>query len=362
MKQKFPLAPPSMQVSVSDKRRPRSYAASTKLFNASSPNFCFAEDDDCSGAPIGSHAIQNSVILDELCVNNHLYILRMDKNGRIVFKKEGRNKAISFGGFCAFHDNSIFREIDLNPNQGEFVPTKKQMVLYHLRTLGMDLWTKSSRLKATMIIDKKESVLESILKYILSVLGPIKIKENIKKEKTVRRFLLAHIKGIQIAHLSVRRELESCLLQLKLKDYSPTCTHYLLFPHSSSIAASTTCSIILNLDGSPLYNPDRIRPFDSISLTIFPHKQSTHIVISYHKRYSKRLSPFIDQMLKATVEQQKIWISKLILSSFENVVFNPRFIEGMQLDDKIVIESWVNHIHEVEILPFPYIPNINLFS
>jgi hypothetical protein len=308
----------------------------------SSAEGCFAQDGNCSEKIIRAHSVQNAVILEQLCINNHVYVVRLQRSGRAGFVLEGRNKTLTYTGFCTFHDHSIFDNIDFR-SAGQFgPPSHRQSVLFHLRALGLERWTKSIRVR--------------------------QFEDALRQEKTRPRndrgLLLAQgmLRGLRLAHDELRREFLSCTLQLHFNRFDPTIAHYYSFPKIVRLATSLNCSLLFDIHGTPVVNlSGRVRPYPHLSLTIFPLHATTHVLICYHRRYRPYFAAFFQQFEAGSTEQQQIWLSKMLLGAYENIVFNPDYVDAMSPDYRDLIEGWMTHLYAKE-LPMPYIPNLNLFE
>ncbi len=77
---------------------------------------CLEPSEKCRESAIRSHSIPSSVVLDRLARDGHLIMpqmkLKVPPPGEIEFKQIGKNKATTFTGLCAKHDNHLFRPID----------------------------------------------------------------------------------------------------------------------------------------------------------------------------------------------------------------------------------------------------------
>jgi len=70
--------------------------------------------DNCQELAINSHLLQKNGMIDQIAENNHVMELGIDNFIQDVFyfKRIGINDAFSFAGFCNYHDNSLFKEIE----------------------------------------------------------------------------------------------------------------------------------------------------------------------------------------------------------------------------------------------------------
>jgi hypothetical protein len=96
-----------------------------KLFNemkrqiVSNYECCLWPLAQCTRSAIRAHSIQNRRVLDLLSVDGHVLMPRMNATplqpATIRFERVGRNRASTFTGLCAPHDEELFRPIDREP-------------------------------------------------------------------------------------------------------------------------------------------------------------------------------------------------------------------------------------------------------
>lgn len=91
----------------------------SSLFNTLKTNInrCWEPSENCTVKSIKAHSIQNSKVLDLLCLDGQLIMPQEEfkKGGEIHqadFSEVGHKKASTFTGLCGKHDNEIFAPID----------------------------------------------------------------------------------------------------------------------------------------------------------------------------------------------------------------------------------------------------------
>lgn len=100
----------------------------------------------CSGNIIKAHAIQNNRVLSKLAVNG--MVQTMDGVSNLMFQdaqSKGRKIATTFTGFCAYHDKSLFQDIE----DREFEANPKQIFSYTYRTFAWHYHKKIEQFKRT---------------------------------------------------------------------------------------------------------------------------------------------------------------------------------------------------------------------
>ena len=98
---------------------------------------CLETTAECSGPIVRAHAVQNAFVLDQLAEDGHVYMFLHDLDGTIPLKRIGRNKATTFTGYCAHHDASLYREIDLRSAAHREASMYKRLALAGLIAVGV---------------------------------------------------------------------------------------------------------------------------------------------------------------------------------------------------------------------------------
>ncbi|WP_156808582.1 hypothetical protein [Leptospira terpstrae] len=114
---------------------------------------------NCINKPIKSHAISQSLLKlisknGEVIVFENNFFNARNPEGTIKEKKQGIAKATTFPGFCSYHDNYIFEEID-NLN---FDLSGKQAFLYLFRSLSKAIIQKE---QSITLLNEAKKIAES---------------------------------------------------------------------------------------------------------------------------------------------------------------------------------------------------------
>ena len=103
-----------------------------------------ASQDHCRGPIVRAHSIQKRGGLSRIAVDGHVYWWRrthadmVRQAGAVEPVRVGINHASTFTGFCAGHDSSTFRPVEVE----EFTATQTQIGLFAYRPLCMEIFTK----------------------------------------------------------------------------------------------------------------------------------------------------------------------------------------------------------------------------
>ena len=127
------------------------WEASKRFKQAHSTKTCLAPDawkDKCRGKISSAHTVPKGS-LRQIARNGHVYSFKpnLDKlrenQGQLVPELLGINKASTFTGFCAQHDNAIFSPLE----KQAFAGTSEQCFLLGYRALTMEFYKKHAAFK-----------------------------------------------------------------------------------------------------------------------------------------------------------------------------------------------------------------------
>jgi hypothetical protein len=319
---------------------------------------CLLEDNECSERIIQAHTIQNKVVLDKLSHDGHVYMTAFDPKLGLEFKLIGKNQATTFSGFCSFHDNKIFKLIDLELESDFDQPSMEQIVLFFFRNICMELWKK---LNASRMFGHFICLIED---------------ENLKELEKILN--LDHQQGFDYKHLKTEilepfklgtdkaaRELnpffESCLKQLANKKYHHTVYYHRAFGFSCPIAVSSVFSPIFDFNNKEIFKDVPNGPLIHIGLTIFPFNGITHILFTTNKKnknYFERLMGQFESMLEPN--KFKL-LSKIIVFNCENCVFYPPFLDSFSKSLKELIKKVFDDTI-LDIVPYSKYPDFSIFD
>ncbi|MBK24495.1 MAG: hypothetical protein CME70_10925 [Halobacteriovorax sp.] len=304
-------------------------------YKRSAHQICFDQNDDCSERIIRSHSIQNSFILDQIEVDNHLSIIDYASNGKIQFKKIGRNNASTFTGFCSHHDSSIFAPIDFNQASNISNITPEQFVLFYYRTLCREYWSKLNAIKVFNIMSKasKEKDIDTLLK----IYPFLKTEKSINWDFLNGEILEMALLGQSMGAEDVEPYFESLRYQIKNSKYHHTKgIHFVIPSKASQFAVSSFISPVCDFDGNKRNN-FASKTIHFIGLNIFPHNNDTQVIITWHRK--SNYDCLGEQLEKMDTAEKEIQLSKFVLAHSENIVFSPDFISNLDQDRTNKIEK-----------------------
>lgn len=265
-------------------------------------NRCLEPSWQCMNRAIRAHSVQNSRVLDLLARNGHVVAPRlrasMHQGPQLEFVSVGRNRATTFTGLCAFHDNAIFRPIetsDLDLSNQE-----------HLFLLAYRAATRE--LHATM-----QAAVQ------LQTAYQERVERGLDDENEMTPAGLEATAQILIAHqtFNYRGVLDDAL---HVRDFAA-------LEHDVSILnvdrPTIAVSSLFSLDTTPV--GDRVV---LVHLNVFPRSQNeTAVVWSYTPANAGMARAHLDRALISSGYHQLYEISRVVLRHCENLVLSPEYFD-----------------------------------
>lgn len=298
---------------------------------------CFISD--CKSTAIDSHILQENGILDQISEEGHLveFIHSPFENNYIGFKKSGKNKAFKFKGFCEYHDNLIFQEIE-----------KKDYDLTNYHHLILFCY----RVQVNEI--RKKQVLNDWFNMILDDSRmPVDLKDDIKL------LLMGERKGIEDGYYSLKpfnhyfHNNQKKFLKFIVRDLSfqPICASGTYsFETSAEIAAREQ-------KGMPFSH------LTDVYFHLLPKNKRTFMVIGYPVT-NNLCQEYFNSFKSRNEERLRVLISNILLFQIENWVTSLSY-KNRVLDkykDKFIelIMFGMNNPHERRIYPVDIFEKENL--
>jgi hypothetical protein len=224
----------------------------------------------CDKWAIQSHLIQRNGILNHIITNGHLYeiaFLQFPKPHYNI-KKVGWKDALTFYGFCAYHDSKIFEPIEKNNINLTDYPS---LLLLSYRPLLHEYRV-------------KEIIREALMNTLFhkKLLGQINIED------------VQHILG---AETIVMWDLEFMLqsLEIDLAEASQNFSFHILSIPKIEVCTSTVFSFT-SLSATFLTNPADLKNKELLPSLLFhliPNNQDSKLVLGYHKLSENYLKPSV---------------------------------------------------------------------
>lgn len=311
------------------------------LRKATKSKHCLLANLECSGRAIGSHAIQNSGVIEHLQVDGHVFTFEEDPSG-IKLKRKGRNRASTFTGFCAFHDNFLFNDIDF---QAQNIPasfSNRQLALFYLRAIALEMWKKQN------VVNTFGGIVNALQRNDFDEAGKLlklsasEVQLAIQRPDAIIWSLEGHAKALKESY-SV---FEAVIRQLNIDKF-----HNLKFKSfelngPAKIAVASGFSPLEDLDGRNLYNVYPARMAHA-GVTVIGDQDRLHVLFAYQKRDQSILEGLFGQINDLFSNQPlfKSWLTAYILENCENIILSPNFVatlEETQIAELELAARWVS--------------------
>lgn len=273
----------------------------------------------CSPRKIRAHSIQRRRGLDRIARGGQVYQFTGDygdllrHGGRITAKLIGVQRATTFGGFCARHDNDLFAPIDTQA----FEAREDLAVLLLYRALCREVWVRD------------------IAERSIAFFRQLDRGRPLEEQRAIQAFLNLHEEGLRNGNRSLarhKRALDQCLRSGRVEDI-----RFLVF--SSGTQPNVLCSGVFypthDFQGRELQDLSLAdRPLDLLSMSAIATADGHATVLAWHASSDSVCIRFIQSLSSCPDPEREVpeAILRLMLSSFENVAIRPDWWEGLGED------------------------------
>ena len=284
---------------------------------------CFHKDDNCDTKIIKAHSIQENKILKRISINGNILSFNSimeSEQFEIEMKEIGKAKASIFTGFCKFHDNAIFRQIEIKDYEKH---NKEQEFLFAYRSLAWFYHAKRVEFnqyeKLYNIIRNQDE--KGVQRY-LNLKPPYSdsfIDKTTHLYKLKMEGALTTVKELEILRTTIN-------INLDKKKFHKIITEVIEFDNETPITVSSILYIEFDMKGNLIndYCNER-KKLQPVFLSVFPQKGKTYILISYLKN-NKNTFNFIDeQIINQPTMKQRIILSNIIICYVENFFISPHY-------------------------------------
>lgn len=276
---------------------------------------CLEPTYKCEQQAIRAHSIQNSRILDNMVVDNHVtaFTRRIDKDkGPIIdFGPVGRNQATTFTGLCAKHDNEIFSAID---DEEIDLCNKAHLFLLSYRA----------------VYRQYHAALEAASKIQAAYQRRIDMGLEPKDELSEFGHIATH--KLFMAWMSYRYKVDFDFAYFK-RSYDSI--HHDSFSYAVDCPTIAACALFA-VD-------DQIKDNDHlcVAINILPvAKKNTVVILSYRDKDSSHARMALGRVIDSKGHHQQYEISKLLLNNCENFVICPTYFDSWSDTKKDVIKDY----------------------
>lgn len=271
---------------------------------------CHEPMEKCQQPAIRAHSIPSCTVLGRISHNGHVVMAQMKLKtqppAEIEFKAVGRNKATTFTGLCAQHDNDIFRLID---DKLPDLADPKHLFLLAYRA----------------VLREYHVVLQNAIRFQSTYQKRVQVGISSGTEPCdFGSFATAWLCNAYECY-EYKRHFDYAYLA---GEWSQLKHHVLLLQNQSpSIAVSSMFSL------DEVDSPETPR----VTLSLFPVESDVVVVFSAIPKDAPCVDRYLHRLLKSESYLQKYLLSKLILQSCDNFVIAPQYYEAMPQDQKDVI-------------------------
>lgn len=268
---------------------------------------------NCNEIAINSHLLQKNGILNYLAEDGHLYEIRgndlfkIEKEGALISKRVGINKAISQPLFCNQHDTKIFREIETSPIN--FFDPRVQL-LFSYRSLCSEL-----RKKQKGIESFKRQAQSRILQMYTSNISEAYGKHTLK--------------GFEIGAADLEKlklDFEKAISENEYANFEIKTYAFDLI----KICASALFSPI-QPDGKALKKAwEQEQPLNTIFINVIPQEKNLIIIVGYHKKFKDDwIIKYVNSWKGLNAYQLQQQLTDLISSRVETWSVAPSLYENI---------------------------------
>ncbi|MFI3605273.1 YecA family protein [Vagococcus fluvialis] len=298
----------------------RLYFEAHKQFRDTDYKSCFAFDKNCNHGFIGAHSLQNNGVLSSISKDNHLYMLEMNfqeqsLQPKLEFKKIGKNNASVFNGFCKFHDEEYFKEIEDTP----FLGTEEQNFWFAFRAHCFEAHQKNRRKKSYSNLFKENPV------------------------ATRNKQISNNYREVELSIRDTETDYERFKMIYERKEFDKLESFVKVLPFQTTFAATTAVGVAVDIDGkaaADIYNYSESVFIPSIYFSIIPKEKETIIIVSRFKE-DKCYDNFITSLNLCKNDDTLFSFLTFCLAEYsENVYFSPLLVENiLTLREKELISS-----------------------
>ncbi len=270
--------------------------------------FCLYPSDsksECDGKIVKAHTVQRAA-LAKIAEDGHVYGFVPDANvlqckpGKeelLVVQRIGIKKASTFTGFCAKHDNKIFKVIE----DDSFICCVEHAFLLGYRALCHAVFMKKAALEMKDHYHNMDSG------------QPIEI------QRAIQEFAIPFMKGTKLGHddlARIKREYDTILKNKSLKKIK---YYAIFFDKLPDVLSSGSFWPVFDFNGNKVQEPIKPNP-EGIQISLITMKQGGAAVFTWleengvSESFIKTLHRIKDSRLPST-------IVRFIFEYFENIYF-----------------------------------------
>lgn len=231
----------------------------------------------CKSKPIFSHVFTRNIILKPICPDSKIYLfepqnlVNIEKDDMLHYSPRGLKEAFGFNGFCSFHDNSVFADIEPKHGVVDWSNIRSQYLLSY-RSICREAFV--NRVTRDVIWHQINCSVSNDPNYQIRNLS-----------------ILANLDTTFDNIVAYQEFLEKGVFS---KDYSELKFHYIELPFQLDLCISSPINVVD--DGGPCFKFS----FQETNLVnVFPYLGKTIIIIGYSDKFENKWMNKIIPMFKS---------------------------------------------------------------
>ena len=256
---------------------------------------------ECDGKIIKAHAIQNNRVLSKIAENG--MVVTLDGTQFHMFQVsdlKGRKIATTFTGFCAYHDKTLFQDIEDSP----FTGTAKQAFLSTYRTMAWHYQKKQEQTNAARIQYEK-----------MFAQG-----YNMSRSEDFSDYLT----GLKLGLEDNEKEKQVFDTALLSENYGAISYSIWEMPYEISFAISMMHELEYDIQGNRINDLLHNDNVYSIYLNIFPAENKSYCIWSWLKDNDVIFTKFIEQFSALEISDRENYFNNNLPRWSDSIVISPR--------------------------------------
>lgn len=294
-----------------------------------------ASNSACGKKIIDAHTIQKKGPLKSIADgSNHVYCFRKDQTGNDTVLRLGWQKASTFKGFCDKHDKEMFSPIEDELYQG----SKKQSFIAGYRAVALEYFKKISVVKGLPFMSEYAD-------------RGMPVMEQFEFQKCLNSMKQGFFKGID----DFRETLNIYASSHKSQAYDDFESLTVYFVGDLDIAVSGCFSPEFTTSGKRIQTlAPGVKFVENIAVNTVNTESGHALVFSWPKSFTK-CTEFAESLINTNYEDLPSKLVELIFSYIENTYFSIDWLNGLENDKRLKIESMARKsIQYGEAVEFSY--------
>jgi hypothetical protein len=266
----------------------------------------------CEKYAIDSHVLQKNGFISKISNDNHVYEYKYFpfREQSFGFKRTGINEVFTFKGFCSYHDNYLFKEIENGIL--DFSDYRKNLIFGY-------------RVIAQEFVKKKE-----VIEWFSAI-----ISKNLTKNAVNNVKLRANISGQRLGindSFFLLKKVTDNINNPSLKDFNfhTRTIDYL------DICASGVYSYETTKEQMQMTDEDYMKPLTDIFVNILPVNNKTIVTMGYLNSNNLNCNAYIENKFLLPQDKFIKFLSDILLAQMENWIISSSFYDKIKNDERII--------------------------